>query len=1044
MGVSYAELHAHSAYSFLHGADMPSRMVERAQQLGLSGIAVLDYDGMYSTMQTNTAARQVGIPVVQGTEIRLDSQTHLPILARNVRGYEDLCAAISHFQLAAGQKTDSIFSLEELAAHSHGNWTVLTGTNHSLVWRALKETGMAGAVRAVEHLRELFGHVCVESALKSPAQWEDAQVLHELAAKTGATLVATGAARAAGPESVRRAHVLRAIQLGGSLSQVQPYLEAYPPILRSENQMLQIHRHYPQAVWNAAEIAEELAFDVRLLAPQLPRAQVPAGYSEETWLRQCVEVQGRKKYGTRTQAPQAWALLDKELGLICSLNFAGYFLIVKEIVDYCAQNNILCQGRGSAANSAVCYALGITAVDAVRHKMMFERFISPGRSSPPDIDLDIEAQARERVIQHVYDKYGRECAAQVANVITYRRKSAVRDVVKAFGYSEDVARTWSVDLDVKADKNVMEMAQSVRGLPRHMGIHPGGMVLTRSPVSRTCPITWATKPGRTVLQWDKEDCEAAGLVKFDLLGLGMLGALRRMYDALSNAGYQWRGKPYSLHNMPQEDPKVYDLLCNADTVGVFQVESRAQMNTLPRLRPRCFYDIVIEVALIRPGPIQGQAVNPYLRRRAGEEPVTYPHPILKPVLAKTLGVALFQEQMMQLAVVGAGFTPAQADQLRKAMGSKHHAQRMESLRPLLFAGLAKNGITGVAADQIYESLQGFSEFGFPESHSFSFAYIVYASAWLKVHFPEEFYAAILASQPMGFYSPASLVQDARAHGVRVERADVNYSHFHASVEQVDAKQACLQKGGAKQGRGRKRIAPVEPDESKVVRLGLDSIRGVDEVVADRIVQARGDAAFTSLTDLAHRAGLSSGDVQRLAHAGALTSLGVSRRAGLWNAQLVASSAQQLTLPIDWELKRDLPAMSPTQAVVEDYLSTGLSVDAHPMQLVRSQLQSQNILTCQEAKTQPDGKRVKTAGVVTHRQRPQTAGGVVFLSLEDETGLVNVVCQRNLWERYRKVALTSRALIVRGMLETDRGAHVFVADQLLTCPIPVSGRSRDFR
>ncbi|MDO5034679.1 MAG: error-prone DNA polymerase [Actinomycetaceae bacterium] len=1033
--IPYAELHAHSAFSFLHGANLPEVMVERAFELGLDAIGILDYDGMYSAVQASVAARERAIASVHGSEIRLQGGVHLPVIANNVSGYYELSDAISSFQLSKEERTETILTTEQLAKFCEGNWTVLTGTAHGPVRRALKNGGVDEAVREVKRLRDLFEHVAVESTLNTPDEEErEAHLLAEVAKRTGVPLVATTGARAADVSSVKLAHVLRAIRIGATLEEAQPYLEAFPPILRSASDMLRIHRHYPQAVENAAMKAAEVAFDLRLVAPELPRVDVPEGHDDASWLRALVEEGARERYGSREANPKAWSKIDHELSIIIRLGFAGYFLIVKEIVDFCRSENILCQGRGSAANSAVCFALGITAVDAVRHEMLFERFLSPGRSGPPDIDIDIEAARREVVIQHIYERYGRRYAAQVANVISYRPRSAMRDAAKAFGYPEEVAQLWVKDLEgARPDPRVLEVAKQMGKLPRHMGIHPGGMILTRQPVSRICPVTWAAKEGRTVLQWDKDDCAEAGLVKFDLLGLGMLTALRKMFDALRVEGKLGTdGKPFNLYNLPSEDPLVYDLLCAADTVGVFQVESRAQMNTLPRMRPRCFYDIVVEVSLVRPGPIQGQAVNPYIRRRRGREPVTYLHPLLKPALEKTLGVPIFQEQLMQIAVDAAGFDAAMADQLRKAMSSKRSDERMARLRPALFEGLAKNGISEEVASQIFESLRGFSEFGFPESHSFSFAYIVYASAWMKVHFPEEFYASILSSQPMGFYSPASLIEDARRHGVLVERADVSFSTLETRVEAFAGAQP------------QALIPPVTPQKGKRIRLGLSSVAGLSKKSIERIESAREVAPFTSVSDLARRAALSAKEVERLAKAGALESISDSRREAMWVAPFVGQTPEQPTLPLEWDSIPGLAPLSEVEQVVADYESTGVSVDAHPVQFVREKLERASVLPCSDLSSIDEGRRVRVAGVVTHRQRPHTAQGTVFLSLEDETGVANVVCGAKLWEKYRTVGLTQRALVVRGMVEKGDGAIALVADKLEPLWVPTATSSRDFR
>lgn len=1074
MTVPYAELHAHSAFSFLHGANLPEVMVQSASKLGLDAIAVLDYDGMYSAVQTNVAAREAGIATVQGTEFRLRGRSHLPVLANNVSGYHELSEAISEFQLGKREKTETIVDVEYLAKFCRGNWTVLTGTTSGELRHVLENEGIDAAVGVVNKLRDAFGteNVVVESALNTVQEQErTALQLAEVARRAGVPLVATTGARSANAESLKLAHVLRAVRLGATLDEIEPYLEAMPPMLRSGEQMMRIHRHHPEAVENAAMLADELAFDLRLLAPDLPHANVPSGFDDAQWLRHLTEQGALERYGTRAEHPEAWQKIDHELDLIVRLGFAGYFLIVKEIVDFCRSENILCQGRGSAANSAVCYALGITAVDAVRHKMLFERFLSPGRSGPPDIDIDIEAGRREIVIQHVYERYGRRNAAQVANVISYRPRSAIRDAAKAFGYSEDIAQIWVKNLDdAKPDPKVLDMATQMSRLPRHMGIHPGGMILTRQPVSQICPVQWATKEDRTVLQWDKDDCAEAGLVKFDLLGLGMLTALRKMFDTLADQGeLAHDGKPYDLYNLPQEDPLVYDLLCAADTVGVFQVESRAQMNTLPRLQPRCFYDIVVEVALIRPGPIQGQAVNPYLRRRRGREPVRYPHPLLKPALEKTLGVPLFQEQLMQIAVDGAGFSASQADQLRKAMGAKRSDERMARLKPDLYKGFAERGITGEVADEIFASLRGFSEFGFPESHSFSFAYIVYASAWMKVHFPEEFYASILSSQPMGFYSSASLIDDARRHGVKVVRADVNFSYSETCVEnwdegearnsdgegasfldgRTDGGEGSIEDGCADGGENlpvrEAPIPPVQPQFGKRIRLGLRTVKGLDEKAIDRIVKAREEGTFKSVPDLAHRAALSAKDLEKLAQTGTLGSISKSRREALWVAPFVGQSVMQPTLPgFEWDSVPKLAPLNEVDRIITDYETSGFSVDAHPIQLVRAKLDEGGVLACKDVINIESGRRIKVGGVVTHRQRPHTARGTIFLSLEDETGLANVICSPELWQRFRRTALMEQALVVRGIVEKQDGACAVVADKLIALPIPVATKSRDFR
>lgn len=1095
---TYAELHVHSAYSFLDGASMPGELVERAYELELGALGLTDHDGLPGVVQLATSARHRGLPTVIGSEISLahpsDSTragssaptragsvdpdaTHLVVLARDAQGYQRLSRAIGEAMLASGEKGKAIFDLEALAEQGRGSWQILTGCRKGHVRQALESEpgtwGVAGAGRELDRLISLFGRDSVAVEIVDQGQPLDAErndVLADLARRHRVDLVATGNVHAARPTDRKVADVLAATRANMSLDEIGPWLPARGSFLKSDAQMRQIHSTHLDAVDAAGRIGAECSFDLALVAPSLPPFPVPEGHSEASWLRVLTEEGARRRYGERGESTRAaWTQIDHELEVIIQLGFPGYFLIVHEIVEFCNENGIWCQGRGSAANSAVCYALGITAVDAVRHKMLFERFLSPGRSGPPDIDLDIEAGRREEVIQHVYDRYDRRHAAQVANVITYRPRSAIRDAARALGYDSGQADNWAKSVEFKVHKpvrtpgqdtpppeapafsdqwilsgdmpeDVTAVATRLQRLPRHLGIHSGGMVICDRPVIDVCPVGWATMENRTVLQWDKDDCAEAGLVKFDLLGLGMLSALRIAFTELAERGiYGENGEMLGLHNIAQDDERVYDLLCAADTVGVFQVESRAQMATLPRLRPRTFYDIVIEVALIRPGPIQGNSVNPYINRRRGREPVTYPHPLLKGALEKTLGVPLFQEQLMQIAIDAANFTPAQADQLRKAMGSKRSHERMEKLKADLIAGMAENGITGDVAEDIYGKLEAFADFGFPESHSFSFAYLVYASAWLKVHCPENFYAGILGAQPMGFYSPQSLVADARRHGVEILPIDVSFSSKHSSVEVTEPRE----------------IANPHPlvsvDPTRGLRLGLSNVKGLGAAV-DRILAAREHKQFDSVADLARRAELSVQDLESLSSAGALRSLGADRRDGIWNAESYAftgiRSGQwfQPTLPGTEMGTRvpELPAMSAAEETASDLNASGISAVAHPLDFLRPQLSAQGIRTISDVFSEEVGVRMKVGGIVTHRQRPHTAYGVTFISLEDETGLLNIVCSPGLWEKYRPIVRHSQGLIVRGMIERADSVVNFVADGFEPMSLTVNLPSRDFR
>ena len=1092
----YAELHAHSAFSFLDGASQPEQLVAEAARLGLEALALTDHDGLYGVVRFAQAARRAGLPTVFGAELHLPAHRpdgppvleaptgvpdprseHLLVLARGADGYTALSAAIADAHLATGAKGLARYDLEDLGARADGRWLVLTGCRKGAVRSALASGGPAAARRALDRLTAAFGrdNVAVEiTDTADPRDPERNALLAALAADAGLPLVATGAVHHATPAEAPLAAALGAIRARSSLDDMDGWLPGAPAAhLRSAHEMLARHRAHPQAVLTAAELGRECAFDLSLVAPSLPPYPVPAGHDEASWLRELVRRGALERYGEpgTARAERARLVLEHELEVITALGFPGYFLIVSDIATFCREQGILAQGRGSAANSAVCYALGITAVDAVAHGLLFERFLAPERDGPPDIDVDIESGRREEVIQHVYERFGRRHAAQVANVISYRPRSAVRDAARALGHDvgrqdawskgierwgslrgpEDDSPWWTVSrggpvaaVPVPGDpgavlsddgrdvvpavrppsaasegtipEDVLDLAEQLLRLPRHLGIHSGGMVLCDRPVVEVCPVEWARMPGRTVLQWDKDDCADAGLVKFDLLGLGMLTALRLAFEQVA----EHEGVELTLHGLPQEDPAVYDLLCAADTVGVFQVESRAQMATLPRLQPRTFYDIVIEVALIRPGPIQGNSVHPYINRARGREDVTFLHPLLKNSLGKTLGVPLFQEQLMQMAIDVADFTPAEADQLRRAMGSKRSAERMEALHARLLAGMAANGISREVGEQIFDKLKAFADFGFPESHAYSFAYLVYASSWLKVHHPAAFYAALLAAQPMGFYSPQSLVADARRHGITVLRPDVTRSGVEARVERCE-------------------------DGALGVRLGLAKVRGVGEAVAGRIVAERDRAPFVDLPDLARRVGLTVARLEALATAGALDAYAGSRRAALWAAAAVAQESPA-TLPgvsVGVEAPT-LPGMSEVERSVADVWATGVSPEEYPTQFVRPGLDAAGVLTVGAATVHEAGRRVAVAGVVTHRQRPGTARGVTFLSLEDETGLLNVVCSPGLWQRHRTVARSAAALVVRGRLERADGATNLVAEHLAPLSLAVPSRSRDFR
>lgn len=1145
--VPYAELHAHTSYSFLDGASSPEDLVEEAERLGLHALAVTDHDGFYGIVRFAEAAEAFALRTVFGAELSLEltrpqkgepepEGAHLVVLARGEEGYHRLAGAITTAQLRGAEKGRPVYDLEELAAQSgaggggragssDGHWAVLTGCRKGAVRRALEAEGVDGAARELDRLVALFGRDSVHVELTDHGDPLDSRrndALAELAAERRLSLIATNNVHYAAPERARLAAAVAAVRANRSLDELDGWLPAHHAAhLRSGAEMHARFARYPGAVARTVPLADELAFPLRRAKPALPRQEVPEGHTPMSWLRHLVWQAVPKTY-PRLSADER-ARIEGELDVIERKDFPGYFLIVHDIVAEARRRGILCQGRGSAANSAVCFLLNITAVDPIYYRLPFERFLSSLRDEEPDIDVDFDSDRREEIIQWVYRRYGRDRAAQVANVIQYRPKNAVRDMAKALGHSPGQQDAWSAQVerwgaeltssDHDIPDQVIEYATELLKAPRHLGIHSGGMVLTDRPVGEVVPIEHARMPGRTVIQWDKDDAAWMGLVKFDLLGLGMLAALQHCFDLIRDAtGEQWE-----LATLPKEEPAVFDMLCRADSIGVFQVESRAQMGLLPRLQPRAFYDLVVEIALIRPGPIQGGAVHPFVRRKLGREAITYPHPKLEPVLERTLGVPVFQEQLMQIAMAVGGCTGEEADLLRRAMGSKRGLEKIDSLRDRLYEGMASNGLTGEVADDIYAKIQAFANFGFAESHSLSFGLLVYASSWIKLHYPAAFLAGLLRSQPMGFYSPATLVADARRHGVEVLRPDLQRSGVTELLEPVtDDAPGVGNPEGASAGpaseirRASDAVAPNPPtpggsptlsegeDEDKssgargpdapargtrrptgldscrdpeqphpglfdakapdvsaahrrdgafAVRLGLKGVTGIGEATAQKIVTER-DARgpYRDLHDLVRRTDATAAQLEALATAGAFECLGLTRREAIW---LAGSAAQDRSEFLPGTMIAVQPPLFPDltgyDTLAADLWATGVSTGDHPLAHYRPDLDKRGVLSSEAMRTHEEGRRVEVAGLVTHRQRPATASGVMFLNLEDEHGLVNVICTVGVWNRYRRVVRDSPALIARGMLErSPEGVTNLVADGFEDLRVGVRHNSRDFR
>lgn len=1041
--MAYVELHCHSNFSFLEGASHPDELVKRASEVGLHSLAITDKNGLYGIVRFSQAALKMGIKPIFGAELTLEKGEHTPdgrtlvVLVKDRVGYANLSRLLSQAQLK-GEKGEAPVSEELLAEHTDG----LIGLSGDLLSKSLLTGDHKQARKTAAFYAELFrsGNFYLEAWHHNlPHHDFLCDQLPRLGQELGLPLVVTNNAYYAEPDRRRLQDVLTCIKNHTTLDQAGALL--YPNgerYLKSERMMRRLflgrkdYSVFEKAIQTSERIASRCDFSLSQLKTVLPDFEVPAGETNYSFLRKLVYEGAAKRYDEIT--PEVKRQLEHELGLIHKLDFSGYFLIVWDIVRFANEREILVQGRGSAANSAVCYCLGITAVDPIRLKLLFERFISEARDEPPDIDIDIANNRREEVIQYVYERYGREHAAMVCEVISYRGRSAVRDVGKALGFSlgdlgrlaKQLSHFSSPDeinerlKEAQLDPNdarvrlLLDLCRQIKGFPRHLGIHVGGMIITERPLSEIVPIENASMPDRSVIQWDKDDIEAVRMVKVDLLGLGML----TLIDMALKLVKKHRGIEIDLARLSYADKRVYDLFCSADTVGVFQVESRAQMNTLPRHKPRCFYDLVVEVALIRPGPIQGGMVHPYLRRRNGEERITYPHPSLKPVLERTLGIPLFQEQGMQVAMIAAGFSPTEADQLRRAMSSKRSHERMEQMSTRLISGMMKNGISKESAERIYTQLAAFADFGFAESHAASFALLVYVSGYLKVYYPAEFYCAILNAQPMGFYSPSTLIYEAKRRGVRILSVDVTKSKYDCTVERNQ------------------------------VRLGLRLVRNIGEGAKERLSRELDGAPFKSVRDFVYRAELNQLALEQLALVGGFSSFGLTRRQALWQIlSLLRHDPDELSLENVDDGKGQLPDMDLVNRLLADFKGMSLSTGPHPMTLLRRSLKEKGILSAEELTKVKSQKEARVAGMVIIRQRPGTAKGFIFLTLEDETGFANIVVKPHLVEKFRQGIMFSRGILVTGTVERRDGVVNLIGHKFESLGLDrkqVMLKSRDFR
>jgi error-prone DNA polymerase len=1044
----YAELQTTTNFSFLRGASHPEEMVARAGELGLAAVAITDRNTLAGVVRGHLAAREAGLRLVVGARLDFTDADSILCLPTDRAAYGRLARLITLGRRRA-PKGQCHIGLGDFLDHREGQIAVALPPGRSRL-------DVAHA-RHLKRLADAMPGRCFTAA-QNLMRGDDARriaALAEMARDAGAPLVATNDAHYHSAARRDAQDALAAIRLGRTVAAAGRLL--FPNAerrLKAPAEMVRLFPRWPEALARTAEIAAACRFSLDELKYEYPD-EAPPGENAQDALARLARAGARHRYPGGVP-DKVTAQISYELRLIGELGYAPYFLTVHEIVRFARERGILCQGRGSAANSAVCYCLGITAVDPARLDLLFERFISAERNEPPDIDVDFEHERREEVIQHIYAKYGRERAGLAATIIHYRARSALRETAKAMGLSRDVEdalagtvsgrRSSAVDEDNIREAGLdptdpalghaLRLAREITGFPRHLSQHVGGFVITRGRLDELAPVANAAMSDRTTIEWDKDDLDALGILKIDVLGLGMLTCIRKAFALIR----RHHGRELSLATVPAEDPTVYEMLSRADSVGVFQVESRAQMTMLPRLKPRNFYDLVIEVAIVRPGPIQGDMVHPYLRRRNGEETVDFPSEDLRAVLGKTLGVPLFQEQAMRIAIVAAGFTPGEADRLRRAMATFRRVGTIHTFRDKMIEGMARRGYDRDFAERCFKQIEGFGEYGFPESHAASFALLVYVSAWLKRHYPAAFACALLNSQPMGFYAPAQIVRDAREHGVEARPVDVNASDWDHTLENTD------------------------DEAAPALRLGLRRIKGFREADAARLTEAReaGNARpFSDAEDLWRRAALDNAALERLARADAFGSLGLGRRAALWEARALGAKLLPLFAATGEGVREPavaLPAMTPGEEVSCDYTALHLSLKAHPVALLRDRLDIERIAPAARLATLPTGRRISVAGLVLCRQRPGTASGVIFATLEDETGVANIIVWPRVFEEYRRATLGARLMRVDGELQreglvihviarriVDLSDRLYALADPATMPQPqTSYKSRDFQ